>query len=174
MICHKINIVTKEIKKKRIENTTSQQMKTIDNLNQTSKVSDFWKPSKILLIQNQKNNKHLNQEATKNQEAAYAENLKTKKKTNESKYDKGKYQEQIVSLKMGEKNFKAIKLSEQETKHREVKPVTLKYLLTNRKNNAPGHEEIRYQMIKQLPLEPKENLSKTIQTSKQLGHGPAQ
>ena len=95
-------------------------------------------------------------------------------KTNESKTYKGKDHEKIVSLKIRETNFKAIKLSEDEWKHTEVKPSTLKTILGNCKNTAPGHDGISYQMLKQLPLETLENLSQTIQISLKLGHVPAQ
>ena len=111
-----------------------------------------------------------------NQEAedAFAEKLKTTMKTNESKTHKGKDHEKIVSLKKRETNFKAIKLREDEWKHTEVKPSTLITILGNRKNTAPGHDGISYQMIKLLPLETLESLAPTIQTSLQLGHVPAQ
>ena len=87
---------------------------------------------------------------------------------------KGKDHEKIVSLKIRETNLKAIKLSEDQWKHTEVKPSTLKTIIGNRKNTAPGHDGISYQMTKQLPLETLENLAQTIQTSLQLGHVPAQ
>ena len=111
-----------------------------------------------------------------NQEAAdvFAGKLKTTKKTNESKTHKEKDHEKIVSLKMRETNFKAIKLSEDEWKHAEVKPSTLKTILGNRKNTSPGRDGISYQMIKQLPLETLENLAQTVQTSLKLRHVPAQ
>ena len=95
-------------------------------------------------------------------------------KTNQSKTHKGKDHEKFVSLKIRETNFKAIKLSEDEWKHTEVKPSTLKNVLGNCKDTAPGHDGISYQMIKQLPLESLENLAQTIQTSLPLGHVPAQ
>ena len=63
-----------------------------------------------------------------NQEAAdaLAEKLMPTMKTNESKTHKGKDHEKIVSQKIRETNFKAINLSEDERKHTEVKPSTLK------------------------------------------------
>ena len=111
-----------------------------------------------------------------NQEAAdaFAENLKSTMKTKESKTHKGKDHEKTVSLKIRETNFKTIKLNEDERKHTEVKPVTLKNILKNRKNTASGDDEISYQMIKQLLLETIEILAQTIQTPIQLGHVPAQ
>ena len=148
-------------------------MKLIDKLNQAKKGNNFWKAAKLLVNQNQKHNEQLpmnNQEAA----VAFAEKLKTTMKTNESKTHKGKDREKIVSLKLGEISFKAIKLSEYEWIHTEVKPSTLKNLIENRKNTAPGHDGISYQMIKQLPLETLENLSQTIETTLQLGHVPAQ
>ena len=165
--------MTKEIKRISKENTTGQQKKLIDKLNQAKKGNNFWKAAKIILKQDQKKNEQL---AMNNQEAAdaFAEKLKTTMKTNESKTHKGKDHEKIVSLEIRETNFKAIKLSEDEWKHTEVKPSTLKTILGNRKNTAPGHDGISYQMIKQLPLETLENLAQTIQTSLQLGHVPAQ
>ena len=109
---NKINILTKEIKRISKENTTRQQMKLIDKLNQAKKGNNFWKAAKTLLNQNQKNNKQL---PMNNQEAAdvFTEKLKTTMKTNESK---------------------TIKLSEDDWKHTEVKPSTLKTILGNRKN----------------------------------------
>ena len=111
-----------------------------------------------------------------NQEApdAFVEKLKTAMKTNESKTHKGKDHGKTVSLKIRETNFKTIKLNEDERKHTEVKHATLKNVLGNRKNTAPGHDGISYQMIKQLPLRTKENLAQTIQKSIQLGNVPAQ
>ena len=96
-----------------------------------------------------------------NQEAAYAfaEKLKTTMKTNESKTHKGNDHEKIVSLKIRETNFKAVKLSEDEWKQTEVKTSTLKNILGNCKNTAPGYDGINYQLIKQLPLETLENLA---------------
>ena len=148
-------------------------MKLIDKLNQAKKGNNFWRAAKTLLNQNQKNKEQL---PMNNQEAAdaFAEKLKTTMKTNESKTLKGKDHEKFVSLKIRETNFKAIKLSEDEWKHTEVKPSTLKNILGNCKITAPGHDGISYQMIKQLPLETLENLAQTIQTSLQLGHVPAQ
>ena len=46
-------------------------------------------------------------------------------KTNESKTDKAKHHEEIVSLKIRETNFKATNLSEEE-KHIELKSATFK------------------------------------------------
>ena len=143
-------------------------MKLTDKLNQAKKGNSFWKAAKIFLNQNQKNNEQLpmiNQEAAD----AFTEKLKTTMKTNESKSHKGKDHEKIVSLKIRETKFRAIKLSEAEWKHTEVKPSTLKTILENRKNTAPGHDGISYQKIKQLPLETLENLAHKIQTSLQLG-----
>ena len=157
-ICNKINILTKEIKRISEENTQRQQMKLNDKLNQANRGNNFWKTAQILINQNQKNNEQL---PMSNQEAAdaFAKKLKTTLKTNESKTDKGKDHEKIVSQKIRETNFKAIKLSEDEKKNTEVKPATLKNILGNRKNTAPGHDGISYQMIKQLPLETLENLA---------------
>ena len=172
-ICNKINVLTKDIKKISKENTTRQQMKLIDKLNQAKKGNNFWKAAKLLVNQNQKHNEQLPmnyQEAA----VAFTEKLKTTMKTNESKTHKGKDHEKIISLQIREISFKAIKLSECEWIHTEVKPSTLKNLLGNRENTAPGHDGISYQMIKQLPLEALENLSQTIETSLQLGHVPAQ
>ena len=100
-----------------------------------------------------------------NQEAAdaFAEKLKTKMKTNESKTHKGKDHEKTVPLKIRATNFKTINLNENERKHTEVKPATLKNTLGIRKNTAPGLEGISNQMIKQLPLETKENLAQTFE-----------
>ena len=58
IICSRINILAKEIKRISKENTTRQQMKLIDNLNQAKKGNKFWKAAKILLNQNQKNNNY--------------------------------------------------------------------------------------------------------------------
>ena len=69
-------------------------------------------------------------------------------KTSESKTHKKKDHEKIVSLEIRETNVKAIKLSEDEWKHTEVKPSTLKNVLGNCKNTAPGVDGISYQMIK--------------------------
>ena len=93
-------------------------MKLIDKLKQAKKGNNFRKAAKTLLNQNQKNNEQL---PMNNQEAAdaFAEKLKTTMKTNESKTHKGKDHEKIVSLKIRETNFKAIKLSEDEWKHTE-------------------------------------------------------
>ena len=62
-------------------------MKLIDKLNQSRKSNTFCKAEKILLIQNQKSNQKF---AMNNHEAAeaFAEKLKTTKKTNESKTGK--------------------------------------------------------------------------------------
>ena len=92
-----------------------------------------------------------------NKEAAdaFAKKLKTTMKTNESKTDKRKDHEKIVSQKIRKTNFMAIKLCEDERKHTELKPATFKNILGNRKNTAPGHDGISYQMIKQLPLDTK-------------------
>ena len=141
-----------EIKRISKENTTRQQMKLIDKLNQAKKGNYYWKAAKILLNQNQKNNKQL---TMNNQEAAdaFAEKLKTTMKTNEPKTHNGKDHEKFVSLKIRETKFKAIKLGEDEWKHTEVKPSTLKSILGNRKNTAPGHDGISYPMMKQIPLE---------------------
>ena len=173
IICNKINILTKETKRISTENTTGQKMRLIYNLNQAKKGNNFWKAAKILLSKNQKNNEQL---PMKNQEAAdaFAEKLKTIMKTNESKTHKGKDHGKTVSLKIRETNFKTIKLNEDKRKHTEVKHATLKNILGNRKNTAPGHDAISYQMIKQLPLRTIENLAQTIQTSIQLRHVPAQ
>ena len=125
------------------ENTTRQQMKLIDNLNQAKKGNSFWKAAKILLNQIQKNNEQLQMN---NQEAAdaFAEKLKTTMKTNESKTHKGKDHEKTVSLKIRETNFKTIKLNEDERKHTEEKLATLKNNLGNRKNTARGQDGISY------------------------------
>ena len=100
-------------------------MKLIDKLNQAKKGNKIWKAAKILLNQNQKNNEQI---PMNSQEAAdaFVEKLKTTMKTNESKTHKGKNHKKIVSLKIRETIFKAIKLSEDEWKHREVKPSTTK------------------------------------------------
>ena len=58
-ICNKINLLTKEIKRLSKENTTRQQMKLIDKINQAKKGNNFWKAAKKLLNQNQKNNEQL-------------------------------------------------------------------------------------------------------------------
>ena len=50
----------------------------------------------------------------------------------------------MVSLKIRE--FTATNLSEKEQKHTELKPATLKGLLRNRKNTAPRHDGMSYQM----------------------------
>ena len=91
ILCNKINTLTKEIKRTSKENTTRQQMKLIDKLNQAKKDNNFWKAAKILLNQNQEN-KNNEQLPMNNQEAAdaFAEKLKTTMKTNESKTNKGK------------------------------------------------------------------------------------
>ena len=85
-----------------------------------------------------------------NQEAAdvFAVKLKTTKKTNESKTYKAKRHEEIVSLQIRESNFKTTNLCEEERKHTEVKPATLKSILRSRKNIAPGPEGINFQLIK--------------------------
>ena len=72
-------------------------------------------------------------------------------KINESKTDNGRDQEKVVSMKISETNFKAPKLSDEERKHTEIKPRILRSVLGNRKNTAPGHDGIMYEMINQLP-----------------------
>ena len=81
-------------------------------------------------------------------------------KTNESKTDKGKDYEKIVSLKIRKTYFKATKLSEVDRKHTEVKAATYKSILRNRRNTLPGHDEISYQMKKTITIRNNRKTSK--------------
>ena len=84
-------------------------MKLNYKLNQATRGNNFPKAAKILLNQNQKSNEQL---PMNNQEAvdAFAEK-KINKKTNESKTDKLKDHEKIVSKKTRDTSFRAPNLS---------------------------------------------------------------
>ena len=173
IISKKINYFIKAIKKISKESSTGQQINLIEKLNQARLVYSLWKTPKTLHNQNQKNNENFPMD---NQETADAltEKLKTAMKTDESKTDKAKQHEQIVSLKIRGTNFKATNLCEEGRKHTVVKPATLKSIIRNRKNTAPGPDGTNSQMIKQLSLETIKILAQATQKSIHLGHIPNQ
>ena len=77
---------------------------------------------------------------------AFAKNIKTTMKANESKTDKATDHEKIVSLNVREINFKSTNLSKEERKPTDVKPETLKSLLKDQKNTASRHDRKNYQI----------------------------
>ena len=165
-----LNRVSKQLTKTIKLEKQQQENKLIEHLNDDRNCQNFWRAFHRL---NKDNQKHTNWLKMTTQMTAngFASSLQQVMVTHRPETtDAGDHQEVVE----GTIDEAAIEAYETPREHwqTDVEPQLLKRLISERKNTAPGDDQVSYKILKQLPNNIVENLCQLIQESLKRGKIP--